>query len=458
MTFGNIKGNSVSSVLNPYNPCFIWDPYSPEYALGDGYQGGGRVDFTVNDIDSISTSEEFSVWDAGNERFQITTPSTKDNVLGSVGDFSDGTTESFWSSPWSTTTLGFAVVSPTSSGMLVQDSVPADIIVGGTMPNRTYVDTTEVDDTVIERSNARSATYRRCFQILVKSNDGLEPLTGNVLVGINASSGTRSTSASTWYRKLPGSRGWWAVMLTIEAGTGTQYLSLKFKAGTGRWYIAAPMFYNAYSTFENIVHGPIPCYTGPTSYARGQWNCYTKTSEFAISPAGWLAMSMVLPDRSISNGHLTYAGDAEYGFSGMFSWISSTYRIRMIMSDSLNHPVIQLDDGGVSFAYLDFGENWQDFEKIGLVVTWGTSNGSNYASLYINGKKIDSVVDAINWFPQNLAASTIYIGSDGLDGAAADCWIPRLAIGRRPMHRSTARVLSLKMRDFARTGVLGDLS
>ena len=279
-------------------------------------------------------------------------------------------------------------------------------------------------------------------------------------MGINATANTRVTDGATWSRKLPGSRGWWAIILSIPAGTGTQYLSLSFKSGTGRWYISAPMFFNAYSTFENIVHAPIPCYTGPTHYSRGQWNCRTTINEFSLGPTGWLAMSIVMPDRSISNGHLDYAGAANYTYACLFTWMSFTYRIRVIMSDSSDHLAVQLDNDGTSFAFLDFGDDWNDFEKIGMVVTWGISNGINFASLYVNGKKLDSVVGASDWFPQDLGASIPYIGSEGDSdpSPAADCWIPRLALGKSPMHRSQARVLSLKMRDFARTGNVGEMS
>jgi len=461
MTLGNLEGGGISSIFAAYKPCFVWDPYNPIMALGDGYQGGGRVNMVVNDIDSSTTTEQFSIWDAGNERFQIVTPAANPTkVLGTIGDFSDGFVESWWSSPWATSKLGFAVIAPTLSGMLVQDSVPADIIVGGTMPNQTYVDTTEVDDTIIERSNSRSATYTRLFQVLVKSqNDAYLPTGGNVLIGNNASAGTRVTDANTWCRKLPGTRGWWAVMLTVPAGTGTRYLSLSFKSGTGRWYISAPTLYTVFSTFENIVRGPIPCYTGPTSYQRGQWNCYNANSnDFSLGPTGWIAMSIILPDRSVSNGHLNYAGVGDYGFCGLSTWTSSTYRIRITMSDTNNHLAVNFSNGVPTFAVLDFGDDWVDFEKIGMVVTWGISNGDSYVNLYVNGKKLDSVINAADWFPQTLPASAVYIGSDGAGGSAADCWIPRFAMGRKPMHRSHARILSLKMRDFARTGNIGDMS
>ena len=461
MTKGS-EGVGINSVFSFYKPYFIWDPLNANVALGNGYQGGGRVDMTLTDIDATSITEQFSVWDASQERYVvITVDGYASKVLGSVGDFSDGVVENRWTSSWSTSRLGFTIVAPTGSEMLVQDSVPADIIIGGTMPNRTYVDTTEGTDTIIERSNVRSAAYRRVFQILVKNqNDAYLPTGGNVLMGINATANTRVTDGATWCRKLPGSRGWWAIMLSIPAGTGTQYLSLSFKSGTGRWYISAPMFYNIYSTFGNIVRAPIPCYAGPTHYSRGKWNCKTTTNEFSLGISGWLAMSIVIPDRSVSNGHLNYVGVANYAYACLFTWASFLYRIRVIMSNSNNHLAVQFDNEGTSFVFLDFGDDWVDFEKIGMVVTWGISNGTNYASLYINGKKIDSVTGAADWFIEDLGSSFIYIGSEGdaESSAAADCWIPRLAVGKQPMHRSQARVLSLKMRDFARCGNLGEMS
>jgi hypothetical protein len=169
-------------------------------------------------------------------------------------------------------------------------------------------------------------------------------------------------------------------------------------------------------------------------------------------------MSIVLPDRSVNNGHLDYAGGSTYGFQGLMSWVSSTYRIRVIMSSTTYHLVVQMDNGGTSFAYLDFSSNWDDFERIGMCACWNVSYGTQYANLYVNGQKLDSVSAPADFYPQNLASSTVYIGTDGSSGAAADCWIPRLALGRKPIHRSYARLLSMQMRDYARCGTLGDMS
>ena len=436
--------------IEDYDPIFVWDPVRAGTSYGRGISSN-RVDWTVNDLDTLTPPDSFSVWHSGNERFQVVDTTTNTDIaLGPVGDFSDGKVQNYWSTSWLTSNLGFSVTAPTTSTMLGEVSgTAADIISGGSLPDVTFVDTDEAQDTVIERSNSRSATYGRVFQILIKSEDSNNP-SGNVEIGMNTSAGTRTTDAAgTWFRELPGSRGWYAALYHVAAGS-TIYITLKFKLGTGRWLLSSPMFYNQYSTFENIVRPPIPRYSATTE--RGQYNVYTTNTDFSIPRAGWMAGTFVLPDRSVDNGHLDYSGAGNYGFCGLMSWQSGTYRIRMIMSDSQEHVVIQLDNGGSSFAFLDFTDTWDDFEPFSFVVTWGYSNGTNYAELYVNGVKEDSVSGAADWFPQNSAASDIYIGSDGLTGAAADCWISKIAIGVDPMNRSVAKDLSFELMSQVRGG------
>jgi hypothetical protein len=425
-------------------------------SIGHGLTG--VVPWTVADLDSSPTTDKFSVWDAGNERFQIITVATyPDYVLGSVGDFADGYIKNWWTGSWSTEFYGFAVTEPTSAEMLDTDTVPADIIAGDSMPNMTYVDTDEEDDSVIERSNLRSTSYTRIFQILVKSEDDTDP-TGNVVIGFNTDAGTRTVDADTWYRPLPGTRGWWAVMLDCPSDpvATTIYITMSFKAGTGRWYISSPFFYNKFTTFENIVRAPIPYTT--TAYQRGQWSVNSSSDVLRIGPAGWLGMSIVMPDRSKSNGHLDYAGAENYTAAGLLSWISGTYRLRVMMSDTYDRLIVQMDNDSTSFAYLDLGDDWQDWERIGLCVCWGISNGAQYANLYVNGKKLDSVSSPADWYPQTLGTASLYIGIDQTNSsAAADCWIPRVALGKQSLHRSLARKVSLIMRDLARAGNIGDM-
>jgi len=452
MTLNSPSGVCRSSVLHYAKPSLIWSPYRAARAVGNGMQGGGRVDMTIQNIDTSTNTHEFSVWHDGKERFEIKTElANPEEVLGSVGDFSDGYVQNYWSTSWSTANLGFGVIAPTTAGVLGQTGSIPDII-SGSHGNTTYVDTDEGQDSVIEKSNTRSASYIRVFQVLIKSEEGHSPDSGNVEIGLNTSAGTRTVTGNTWYRQLPGSGDWYAVIDQMAAGSGTIYISIKFKQGTGRWYVACPTWYSAFSTFENITRGPIP---GGLSYRRGQYGVYTTNSEFKLSPSGWLGMSISLPDRSDANGHLDYAGASGYGFMGLMSWQSGNFRIRTIMSSSLNHLAVQMDESTVSFAYLDFGDDWDDFEQIGMVVTWGISGGQNYAYLYVNGRKVDAEASVANWYPQTLADASVYIGTNGSGGSAADCWISKLALGKQPLDRNFARTLSTYFKETAKGGRIG---
>jgi len=445
------SGTSLAAVLNAYKPSFVWDAYRAGRALGNGT--GGMVEFTVNDLDSV-VAPSVSVWKDGPGRFEVVDALTyPEEAIGPAGDFSDGVISNYWSGSWAYTNLGLSVSTPTTAAMLGQiASTPADILSGGPDPDVTYVDTTEVQDSVVERSSSLSATYGRVFQILVKSEEGHSPET-RVSVGMNSTAGTRTTiPGNTWYRELPGNRGWYAILYWVaNNATTTNYVTMSFAQGTGRWLVSSPMMYNQYSTFTNITRAPVPRLT--TSTSRGQYQVYTTNAEFSIPVSGWIAGSLVLPDRSVSNGHVDYSGAAGYGFGGIFSWISGTYRIRMFMSSTSDRPVIQLDNGGTSFAYLAFPVDWEDFASFGFVVNWGLENGTEYANLYVNGVKEDSESGTLDWYPQTLASSVVYLGTNGVaSSAAADCWVSHLAMGRQPLNRAQARMLSSAMYNFVRGG------
>ena len=445
-----LTGTGLNSIIRSYKPSFHWDAYKPTRSIKD-------IDCTLEDIDIIGGNEPFSVWDPSNEYFKIVYPDTDTQyLLGSVGDFSDGKVQQYWSSYWTASKLGFAVTAPTSASVLDQlVGTPPDILDSTVSIDTTYVDTDgEAQDSVIELSQNRSGTYSRVLQVLVKSVDGNSPV-GNVQIGFNAAAGTRTTSSSTWARELPSSKGWWAVMYLCPSGANPIYITMSFKKDTGRWLLTAPMFYSKWSSMENIVRAPIPR-INTYVYERGQYQVYTG-SDLAIPVSGWLGMSLVLPDRSISNGHLDYSGAGQNSFAGLFSWESGTYRLRVIMSTTSDHLGVQLDNGGTSFSYLDLGDDWVDFEQIGLVATWGILNGTEYANLYVNGKKYDSTYGTSDWYPSNLAASQIFIGADGDGGGAADCWVSRVMIGRQPLNRAKARMLSGHLKSLARGGVVGEM-
>jgi len=465
MTINAPFGSNLYSLLRQYKASFIWDPVHPTLALGAGSQGSSGVECTLQDIDSVTGNEPYCVWSSANDRFEVIYPdTTPDKILGDIGEFSDGKYTSYWWAQWDATNLGFSVTSPTTSGALGQvTGTSPDIYYHTSMPDVTYVETDgEAQDAVIERSQSKSSTWDRTFQIFVKSLDGEDP-TGKVKVGFNSSAGTRTVADTVWCRQLPGSRDWWAIIshCPSDGVTTTNYITMSFAQNTGRWYLAAPNWYNTYSTFENIVRSPVPRIDS-NYYSRGQHSVYTTNLDFAIPVSGWLAMSMILPDKSVSQGHQHYDGTSEYNFAGIYSWASGYYTLRAYMSSTHNEVrfILDYDDGVTSdivFA-LGIGNNWNEFEAVGIVLTWGISIGSEFAYLYVNGEKEASVFGRAYWMSQNLSPSAIYIGSDGSGGSAADLWIPRFAIGRSPLHRTQARILSAKMRQYTRTGNTGPMS
>lgn len=448
-----VSGIGRALLLDQHQPTFVWDPLRAR-ASGLGLEGNGDFKFTLTDEDAIPTTEPFCVWDSGNERFKVVTPaSNPSEIFGSAGYFSDGYIQQRWSATWDSINLGFAVTYPTPAGALYQETgVQADIVSGATLGDLTVIDTT-VDtelDSVIERSNVGSTGFTRVVQILVKSEDGTSPV-GIVTLGTNTTAGTRTTSASTWCRKLPGSRGWWAVMLTAPLVTPV-YITIKVTANTGRWFLACPLFYNKWTTSENITRAPIPVITGPTVYRRGLWYMTSTNAEVTLKPTGWLAMSVVLPDPSVSNGHLDYAGTGSYKIAYLLHLDCGLYRLRVTMSDTYDHLVVSLGTtAGVNFAFLDCPSNWEGYAAMGIVATWEISNGSTYATLYVNGIKQDSVANPVDWYPTGLSASTLWVGTvPGGGNSSSDCYISKIAMGRKTLRRKDARVLSVYMRDIAR--------
>lgn len=465
MTINAPFGSNLYSILREYKASFIWDPFHPTLGLGAGLQGSSGVECTVQDIDSVTGNEPYCVWDSANDRFEVIYPdTTPDKILGDVGEFSDGKYTSYWWAQWDATNLGFSVTAPTSAGALGQvTGTSPDIYYHTSMPDVTYVDTDgEAQDSVIERSQSKSATYDRTFQIFVKSLDGEDP-TGKVKVGFNGSAGTRTVTDTVWCRQLPGSRNWWAIISHCPSNiVTTNYITMSFAQNTGRWYLAAPNWYNTYSTFENIVRSPIPRIDS-NYYSRGQHTVYNTNLDFAIPKSGWLAMSMILPDRGITQGHQHYDGTSEYNFAGVYSWSSIPITLRAYMSSSYNRITFVLDYNDYAgttdtLFVLNIGDDWNEFEAVGIVLTWGISNGYTWAYLYRNGEKQGGSFKHLLWIDDDLSPSSIYIGSDGSPGSAADLWIPRFAIGRSPLHRGQARILSAKMRQYTRTGNAGLMS
>jgi hypothetical protein len=194
----------------------------------------------------------------------------------------------------------------------------------------------------------------------------------------------------------------------------------------------------------------------PTKSA-GKWDVHTTNAEVVLRPTGWVAMSLVLPDRSthVTDPHTDYTGSPDYKFLGMLNLDCGLYRLRIFMSATYALMAVSLGTtAGVNFAYLNGPPDWNDFHALGIVATWEQNNGHNYATLFVNGQKLDSVADPAAWFPSNLAAGTMYIGISGADGTPAEAWIPRVAYGTNHMHRSYARALSYKMAQLARGGIV----
>ena len=454
-----IQGAGWQRVLRAARPTFAWDALRSNRALIAGQTGTSipiTVDFpTTDDPDT----NPWCVWDPGDGRFrQVTKAGNPGEFIGAAGHFYDGYLRNYFPVAWADATLGFAVVTPTASGCLYQETgVSPDIVIGTTHGDVTVLDTDEdaTNDTIVERTVPKNGTYNRMLQVLVKSEDDLDPAT-YVKLGLNTTADTRTLSSSTWCRKLPGTRGWYAVMLGAGTGTGNYYASIGITKETGRWFVAAPIWYSRYSTFENVTRNVVPVDAGPTTYKDAQWFIATNTAQDGpnLTACGWLAMSVVLPDRSVSNGHLDYSGAANYKFLGLLNTEDGTNRLRVSMSDTNDHLVVSIGTiAGVNGAYLDCSDDWLDFGAMGIVATWFVRDATYYAALYVNGQKLDSVATAspAAWFPQVATAwDKTYIGASGNDGTAAECWISRVAMGRSILHRARARALSAAMQQMAR--------
>jgi len=443
----NIQGPGIRSILD-LKPQFYWDAFRAGRSSGLGIEGDGNLKITLVDNDSRPVTDVVTKWDPGQERWHgVTVTASPEGVLGPSGNFYDGYILNSWSS-WTSSYCGFAVVAPTPAGALYTNTgVYPDIIFGLTHCDEPVCATDgAIEDVIVERSITLSATYRRVFQVLVKSEDGNDPV-GNVYVGINSSAGTRVISASTWIRPLPGLRGWYAVLLSAAAGSGTRYVSISFKMNTGRWFYCAPMWFSTWSTMENVTRPPLM-----PANSRGGWYVTSTNSELIMRPEGWLAMSVVLPDRSVSNGHLDLSGAANYRFLGLLNLeCVEGYRLRVSMSDTYDHLTVSMGTTVSStIAFLDLTDDWNDFSGFGIVATWEISNGTRYVTLYCNGIKGDSVSSPADWWPDNLTPNQLFLGISASSGTLAECWIPRMAMGRQRIHRSVARTLSKKMYDLAR--------
>jgi hypothetical protein len=444
------SGVGLQKILSFCKPVFVWDALRAGRCIGKGTTGAGNLPLTLTDNDGEAAN---TLWNWGDGKLikmpaDTSTTLGQETVLGPCGEFYGGAISNFHA--WTAAKMGYAVVAPTgASSWLASVSDYPDILSGATGTDHcllAYADTSVdlVNDVVVEKSASRSASYLRDYSVLVKSTTGVDP-TGNVTLGWNSSSATRSTSTPR-LRKLPNS-DWYIASLLVAAGSATpSYLSMKFKANTGVWHTACPTFTNKYIEFEYITR-----FGKATTGTRGKWDVHTTNAELKIRSCGWLAMSIVLPDRSVSNGHLDYAGAANYKFLGMFNLSCGSYRVQVSMSNTYDQLVATLGTTSSSnFAYLNGLADWNDFAAIGLVIIWEINKGSKYATLYINGEKLDSVVDPINWFPDDLTNGTVYIGTDGVDGTPAEAWISRVAYGTNKIHRSYARSLSKAMEKLCR--------
>lgn len=444
------SGVGIQSLYSKANPVFHWDAVRAGRSLGKDAAGAGNVAVTLTAQDAQAAN---TLWVWGDNRLvkmpsDTSTALGKETVLGPCGEFYGGAVTNYIT--WTSAKMGYAVVTPTgASSWLASGSDYPDILSGATGSDHcllAYADTTVdlVNDVVVEKSSARSATYLRDFSVLIKSTTGVDP-TGNVTLGWNATSGTRTTSTPR-LRKLPNSDWYVASILVASNASTTGYSSMKFKANTGVWHTACPTFTNKYTEFEYITR-----FGKATTGARDKWELKTTNAEFVLRKEGWLAMSIVLPDRSVSNGHTDYAGSSNYKFCGMFNLDCGSYRLRVSMSDTYDHLVVNMGTtAGVNFAFLDGYSDWNDFAPMGVVVSWEVSNGNTYATLYINGVKMESVANPADWYPDDLAAGTIYVGTTTDDGTPAEAWISRVVYGTGHLHRSSARMLSKQMQKLCR--------
>jgi hypothetical protein len=445
------SGVGLQAILTSCNPTFVWDAFRAGTCLGKGLGGTGTLLMTLTDNDSEAAN---TLWNWGDNRLVKMPASTSaalgiETVLGPCGEFYGGTITNYHT--WTSSKMGYIKISstPTSSWAASGTDYP-DILKNASGSDHckvTYADTSQdaVNNVIVERSTTRSASYSRDFSILIKSTTNESPV-GNIELGWNVSSFTEITSTPR-FRKLPNSNWYIASIIVPAHATDTAgYSSIMFKANTGIWHTACPTFTNKYAEFEYITR-----FGKATTGTRGKWDVHTTNAELKLKSCGWLAMSVVLPDRSVSNGHLDYAGAANYKLLGMFNLDCGTYRLRVSMSDTYDHLVVNMGTtSAVNFAYLDGLSDWDDFAAMGIVVCWEINNGNKYATLYINGEKLDSVYNPVDWYPDDLTTGTAYIGILGADSTPAEAWISRVAYGTNPLHRSYARTLSYEMKKLCR--------
>jgi hypothetical protein len=452
---GAIVGTGIQGILN-LRPRFFWDAHDALNAVGPA-PGGAPTAVAIYETTSQASTVKWLTMDSDKRwRFMeagIDTAAGQNRCLGSVGGFFASTTNYF--TAYTTAKYSFAVVTPTAAGQLTEDAADFPSIVRdgdiATSRYRVYLDTSTdaVNDVVVERSQTRSSTLVRTFQVLVR-NDSLTDPSGNNELGYNTTAGTRTTEAP-WLRSL-GYDGWYVASILVPSsggGSTTGYMSIMAKADTGVWEIALPLFFTSGSTPERITRAGLPS----SSDARLKYALKTTSAELCLRPTGWMAMSLVLPDRSVSNGHTDNAGAANYRFLGMLNLDCATWRLRVSMSDTYDQVVVNLGDtSGTNFAFLNGPVDWDDFAALGIVVTWFTSNQSKFVTMYINGVKMDSVQDPATWYPDTVAPGTLYVGISENDGVIAETFISRVAYGMNRMHRSTARALSSHMARLARGG------
>ena len=456
MTLQGLSGAGAQVLLNNAKPVIMWDAIRAGRAIGTGLDGSGRMPVTMVDNDSQTTSAKLVHWTGSQLKKMggnLTDATWVERCLGPCGEFYGGIL--LPGTYFQSSKFGLAVVTPTDASSWLESSTVFASIWDNPSTNLTdhvcYMNTDldGTNDVVVERGIVRSATYSREFVVFVHSTEDGSP-EGNIEMGWNASAATRTTETPR-FRKMPNSE-WWYASIVVAPGSTAGYFSIKGIKSTGTWELAGLIYHNIYTEFEYIPH-----LRGHSGDATGKWDVHTTNAEVVLRPTGWVAMSLVLPDRSIhvTDPHTNYAGSPDYKFLGMLNLDCGLYRLRIFMSATYALMAVSLGTtAGVNFAYLNGPPDWNDFHALGIVATWEQNNGHNYATLFVNGQKLDSVADPAAWFPSNLAAGTMYIGISGADGTPAEAWIPRVAYGTNHMHRSYARALSYKMAQLARGGIV----
>jgi hypothetical protein len=447
---GGLVGAGASAILR-LRPRFYWDALRAQQAVGPAKAGGPMLAEVYETASGASTAK----WLIMNSHKQwtfmtdgIDTAAGKDRCLGSVGAFY--MTNANYHVGYGTSKYNYAVVAPTDASQLSEDGADFPSIARdpdiATSRRRVYLDSSldAVNDCVVEKSQARSATYLRQFQVLVRGESGTEDPAGIVTLGWNATAGTRATSTPV-YRSL-GYDGWWALSILVPNNASTTgYGSIAVVADNGKWEFAFPGFFNQYTGSERITRA------GFGADSRLEYAVRSSVAEVCLRPSGWLAMSVVLPDRSTDRGHTDNAGNANYRFLGMLNLDCDTWRLRVSMSDTYDRVVVTLGDtSGTNFAFLDGPTSWDDFAALGIVATWEEVNTDTQATLWVNGERLDGAFNPATWYPQTPTPGTLIIGNSATDGSPAECMISRVAYGTNRINRATARALSARMRDLAR--------